>query len=470
MATIIPIELIERVLDFLYDALKALYSCALTHPSWYPHAHFLLYSRVEIRDRKSYDIIRLRGSQEASFRSLFEHTTELVLVNDPESQYTHETPSTIGGLFPALRSITFIHSLRWLTPDWMRAPIGFASVERLVLRCCDFRTFTDLQHTITAFRGLRDLRLHFPMCSREHKEIPNASPALPRNKLLRLNRFHLVDFTGTDRDVTLLLLLLDWIAFTPCVLEGTVTALVVLPAPTWVPDLLGDERVANALQTLYHQLGPSLIELELPGPRCRNARGGYRADLSKQIRLRYLSVSVPWYAEAEDLSSILDTVASRCIRRLSIVVEINVEDNSRTEFYCSAVFPWLFPLSAEQADGGCLTHLAILSVTFVWTLPSKAADRFRMEVSTGIDRSISELARTISKLALAGGCGMIYFHHTFQTYRELARSCRWPSKFLKVVPGDLDSGIRYEWSHEKAYLTRKHGLRDDVVSNYDFHG
>ncbi|KAH9925130.1 uncharacterized protein B0H18DRAFT_1009980 [Fomitopsis serialis] len=218
MATIIPIEVIEH-----------------------------------IRNRKSYDTIRIRGSREASFRSLFEHTTELVLVNDPESQYTHETPLTIGGLFPALRPSP---------SSTASVPIVFASVEKLVLRCCDFRTFTDLQHTITAFPRLRDLRLHFPLCSLRHKELPNAEQALRRNKLLRLNRLHLVDFTGTRRDVALLLLLLDWIAYTP----ARHTA-----ALTWVPDLLGDERVAKALQTLLCQLGPSLIELELPGPRRRHA-------------------------------------------------------------------------------------------------------------------------------------------------------------------------------------------------------
>ncbi|KAH9925136.1 uncharacterized protein B0H18DRAFT_1009989 [Fomitopsis serialis] len=292
MATIIPIEVIEHVLDFLHDDTTTLYRCALTHPSWYPHAHSLLYSRVEIRNRKSYDTIRIRGSREASFRSLFEHTTELVLVNDPESQYTHETPLTIGGLFPALRTITFIHSLRWLTPGWMIVPIVFASVEKLVLRCCDFRTFTDLQHTITAFPRLRDLRLHFPLCSLRHKELPNAEQALRRNKLLRLNRLHLVDFTGTRRDVALLLLLLDWIAYTPCVLEGTITALVIRPALTWVPDLLGDERVAKALQTLLCQLGPSLIELELPGPRRHDAPSTYDFTRIVPASMSYLHMLI----------------------------------------------------------------------------------------------------------------------------------------------------------------------------------
>ncbi|KAH9829573.1 uncharacterized protein C8Q71DRAFT_863145 [Rhodofomes roseus] len=395
MATsILPIEVIEHVFDFLHDDGQTLYRCVLTHRSWYPRARTLLYSRIEIRSRKSYDAIRTHASRtDPSLGTPCERTLELVVVNGSIRQdYTHEIAFAFAGLFPALRSVTFVHGVYQNTrhlPAFRITPLVLASVQQLTLRCCEFQTFDHLRRTILAFPQLRDLSLHFPLSlgGFKHGHSQSAIFSPQTVNALRLHRLVLSQLKNIKEEVQLLrLLVLEWVDCTPCVTEGTLVEFGVRLALTYPADFLKNERTMNALQKMCRQLASSLVHLDLPGP-LFTERQPYSASINRVGRLCFIK-----FVNLRSLSIRLLAVACRRahhLRRLAISIEMNVED---VEADLHADF--------HLREECCLNRLMnsklicakkmYLFVTLLWTVPPPATEDTRGRVVAGVDKWLRE--------------------------------------------------------------------------------
>lgn len=160
----LPIEVVERSLDFLWNDPRTLSRCALVCKEWLPRCRYHFLHMIHLPDRKAFDHLR-----EASFSTdplatyLPMRDVTLRVIEDDRSPYVHTIPHTLAR---RLRPLTFISITKM---DWRARPphstffmmMGETkSLTHLCLSHCRFRRFQDLKRIIGAILALEDLRLH----------------------------------------------------------------------------------------------------------------------------------------------------------------------------------------------------------------------------------------------------------------------------------------------------------------------
>ncbi|KAJ7222950.1 hypothetical protein C8J57DRAFT_1391898 [Mycena rebaudengoi] len=170
MASRIPTELFEEIMDALFNDGKALGNCGLVCSEWRPRSRHLLFSTIELHCSKSAVFIDLLASPTCTFASSVRQMgIDAAIARDTDA-------GTVSQAFyrfarnPAFRKLTQLKSLRLINMDWTAFPI---SEQRLVesalahmfplekLELCSL-TFHDLQGVFqlaSAFPRLHHLRL-----------------------------------------------------------------------------------------------------------------------------------------------------------------------------------------------------------------------------------------------------------------------------------------------------------------------
>lgn len=167
---VVPLELVENILNHLHGCRGDLCKCALTHSSWYPCAIKVLYTDIHILGRREFDALRDRlRCRDVVAQCAFSHTEALRVTCD--AIYAHDVLATLAGVtFPELRTLSFcIYDLvggrslpQSQRPPWI-PPLPFSNTFSFVttLSFIDqlFSTLRELVRTVCAFPQLQDLEL-----------------------------------------------------------------------------------------------------------------------------------------------------------------------------------------------------------------------------------------------------------------------------------------------------------------------
>ncbi|KZT69487.1 hypothetical protein DAEQUDRAFT_811279 [Daedalea quercina L-15889] len=260
---VVPVELLEHIIDYLRGECQTLLNCALTHRTLYPRAKTVLYITIHIRSRKAYNAIRrLRLNKMA--HSIFANTEEFVLEEHPEAwrtdpshHFVHDMLPTFAGFpLPKLHCLVLRGFHRGLV--WRDSPLTallltqtFSSVRTLVLHNQPFSTLLDVVRFVCALPQLQELELHATsLIMTGTSSLTATNPATGGR--LRLRRFQLSGLDGLEAASVL-----DWLARTPTVQAPTMR---VLRAAVWPRDR---DSVYSSLSNILKQLGSSLTDLDV---------------------------------------------------------------------------------------------------------------------------------------------------------------------------------------------------------------
>ena len=161
MPTKIPIQVVERIIDYLWYDPRTLSKCALTSRDWASRCCYHFCHMLYITDRDAYDNLS---------RSLLHHETcdvpmreiTMRVIEDANAPFFHLLPFIMLTRFP---HITFV-SIR--SADWRTHPVPIStlrlfshlkSLTHLSLSDCHSRHFVDFRNIVTGILKLEDLRL-----------------------------------------------------------------------------------------------------------------------------------------------------------------------------------------------------------------------------------------------------------------------------------------------------------------------
>ncbi|KAL6297912.1 hypothetical protein BKA93DRAFT_110745 [Sparassis latifolia] len=162
----LPHEVTDRIIDFLWDDQRTLYSCALTCHAWLPRSRFVMYHNIRIREGHSFDAF-VRVLQLPHLQHLFSNTLFLEVKwwarYETTHSWTHLFPLAFGRRFSNVTDLK-IRGMNWInnSPSLNIFTLGFSQLTRVVtldLDQCMFHTFRELQRLLCAFPNIRNLHV-----------------------------------------------------------------------------------------------------------------------------------------------------------------------------------------------------------------------------------------------------------------------------------------------------------------------
>ncbi|CCM05624.1 uncharacterized protein FIBRA_07853 [Fibroporia radiculosa] len=329
-------EIIDHIIDFLWDDPPSLCKCALTHSSWYNRSRMLLYIRVHIRDCATFSAFRQLVLHAPRPRSFFEgHSSLLDLTDGGVRPYVQEIPHLLVSCRQAIRTIVLReahwHEKRSPHSTFFSSLALLTTITRLELISCTFGTFREFQRLLCELPQLTEVSIQ-DISIKSHSPIPVVPGVRSTGDRLRL---HLLHVKGLPSDE--FIELLNWIRSTPSGCDRTIRSLHLNPMlPTtanWhitaglllqalgapltdvaVPVLIG------GLSQLYLIFGSNLTWSSID-----DDHAGLLSNSSLQsLRLFYLFVG-PWTIAWGHIARTLFSISSTMIRHLYLDFKVGID-------------------------------------------------------------------------------------------------------------------------------------------------
>ncbi|KAI0942188.1 hypothetical protein AcV7_002691 [Taiwanofungus camphoratus] len=128
MILILPQELVDYIVDFLWNDFLPFYNCALVSHAWLPCARCYLSPRLDLRNRSQYDSLKqdiLHDPQMWSYLTLLQ---QLDIWEDRRAPYVHIVPHIFARRLPRVMELAFCDV------DWSDRIRPHSSFFRLVAR------------------------------------------------------------------------------------------------------------------------------------------------------------------------------------------------------------------------------------------------------------------------------------------------------------------------------------------------
>jgi hypothetical protein len=161
-AVVLPPELLDIIIGFLYDDIPTLASCALVCKDWLPSSRSHLFHTLILNSWNSEKFLPLLKSP-LHGPAIAPHVRELWIIEDYgyHAWFNEGLPVMCMGV---LRSVTSLHvdQLHWekLGGESRAALMSFLhSVEELTLMGCKFQTFDQFTEVVSEPRSLRKLEM-----------------------------------------------------------------------------------------------------------------------------------------------------------------------------------------------------------------------------------------------------------------------------------------------------------------------
>ena len=176
----LPPELVDEIIDYLWDNVRALRACCLTHRTWLPRSRYHLFRSIRFR-KYGIDASTLR-SQPHIARCVREVTIE----GDVYPEVTNSTLVDIG-------KVESLH-LEANKTHWSDVQRGlcrsqlpcFPRLKELTLQKVYFRSFAEMISTIRQYQRLNSLSLDFEDWKYPAANIPDPNMVLSLPPLQRL--------------------------------------------------------------------------------------------------------------------------------------------------------------------------------------------------------------------------------------------------------------------------------------------
>ncbi|KAH9911390.1 uncharacterized protein B0H18DRAFT_364047 [Fomitopsis serialis] len=173
----IPLEVFEFIVDEMDR--PTLVAAALVCAAWYPRAMHNLYHPLEIRSRRSFNMLFKQIRASPRVEGWLASTCQLVVnecqdlkddhfpsidVYDNGLRFLQALPLALTGLMPRLRILRISHARLCFIPTYFFLALSrFESVKSLTLFECRLNSITQLRRIVSAFPRLTDLTMsvHF---------------------------------------------------------------------------------------------------------------------------------------------------------------------------------------------------------------------------------------------------------------------------------------------------------------------
>lgn len=192
MASVLPPELTDRIVDFLWNDQGTLFSCALTSRGWLPASTFHLYAQINVKSKESLDgIIRASRSPHISASFKRSHTLNVRIPDYPtieERKWSHRVPAVLPRLCPNITSLHLHNITFWKAstePDLFTIGCSqWKRVTHLSLSRAGFRNLLQLQRLLRAFSALDSLDI-FILTSDPSPTLATNGPSQAKDPALR---------------------------------------------------------------------------------------------------------------------------------------------------------------------------------------------------------------------------------------------------------------------------------------------
>lgn len=256
MSAILPPELDDRIIDFLWDDPPSLCNCALTCRAWLPASRYNLYHTIHLSTRRVFwDLVRTAIIATAP-PPCFAFVQELYIEmkkNDRCSMaerkvWVNLVPYHFGKYMSNVRLLHFERLVHPFPRGFYSALSRFSAVTELHLECCSLGPFREFQLLVCALPRLSTLRVTgAPLRARSlepEQDVDFSPDGCPYLKSLELREF-------PDSGV-----LCRWLSRTPIGLNLENLADYTLGTPS-----KGAEDGVSSASHLATSLGPSLRSL-----------------------------------------------------------------------------------------------------------------------------------------------------------------------------------------------------------------
>lgn len=167
MSPLVPAEISDYIIDFLYDDIKSLRACNLTCHTFHPAARYHLFQSLEFTSLKSsqsfYSLLQHsphlgRYARDASFAKIT-YPTQVGHADGGGSLDTDQLWSSIFPALPSVQRLEFLFLEQMDSALRRRIADNFHSVTRLTLQYCRFATFGEFVALYQSFPKLEHLTL-----------------------------------------------------------------------------------------------------------------------------------------------------------------------------------------------------------------------------------------------------------------------------------------------------------------------
>ncbi|KAI0915483.1 hypothetical protein AcV5_003691 [Taiwanofungus camphoratus] len=160
--TILPPEIIDRIIDHLWDDAPALYNCALTSRAWTASSYFHLFVTLRIGSISAFESLVHLTVHSALAKRWLGFARELTIYDSKTLPFAHLVPQKLARYLTRVRLIRLLN-VYWYKlsfhPNFSMLVAQFTSVTHLYMETCEFRNFGDFKRFICAFPQLTDLHV-----------------------------------------------------------------------------------------------------------------------------------------------------------------------------------------------------------------------------------------------------------------------------------------------------------------------
>jgi len=305
-----PLEIFEFVIDRMDN--RTLLVAALVCAAWYTRAMRNLYLTVEIRDRKSFDML-FKQCRASPRLKRWLAATRKVVAGEGFVPFLHALPLALGRAISCVQVLEIWGLHLFMQSDFFLALSQLKAVQSLNLSGCRLNNLAQLRWIVCAFPQLTELALFDVFFTRQgsagHAEVtPSSPPSAVRLRNLSIDVRKIVMKT-----------IIDWIACSGMCTSLEDLAIVSRP---------GEGVSLEAMNKLLGAAGPSLTCFSEGS--INNGNG----DLGRNIALRFLRFSLTdinlsdksladnWPIAVGQLCNVLSTVRSRQLKRVGIKLDI----------------------------------------------------------------------------------------------------------------------------------------------------
>ncbi|KAH9937996.1 uncharacterized protein B0H18DRAFT_1112192 [Fomitopsis serialis] len=335
----VPLEVFELVMDAI-EHQPTLVAVALVCAAWYPRAMRNLYYNLEIRGRKTFNMLFKQCRASPRVKQWLAGTCKLVVdeskwgmmastqrrkKNKNDNRFLHALPSGLASLMPRVQTLHIRYgSLRFIRTDFFLALSKFESVKSLTLGFCQLNNISQLRRIVSAFPQLTDLTMD-NVAFTQQGSVGDAGASLfqpPSHTRLR----HL----AVNVDNELMATFLDWMTR-----SGFCASLADLEI------LFNDRPISRTLPSkLLEVAGASLTRY------CEGYRGNghdrRHGNLLQNTALRSLQFQLiisrhkaedqgrraVWIKAADELHGIFSTIRSRQLEHIEVHVDVRLDGST----------------------------------------------------------------------------------------------------------------------------------------------
>ncbi|KAH9931817.1 uncharacterized protein B0H18DRAFT_68012 [Fomitopsis serialis] len=260
----IPMEVFEEVIDRMDNPM--LCRAAVVCTTWHPRATYNLYLSIELRTRKSFDLLVKQSLHSARVKRLLATTHKLVASDKeianlrlqgntrPNTRFVHALPLVFGRAMPQLRALEIRGDLppsaHPTFKKFFLALSQFRALTSLSLRNFRLNNFAQLRWIVGAFASLEELTLsNGSLHLLQDADAIDSRPSVALQSDLRLLRLDVDMKNGMQTFETVV----DW--FVSSAICRSLRDLKV-----WWPNDHSVEVTTEAIDRLLKAAGPSLTQ------------------------------------------------------------------------------------------------------------------------------------------------------------------------------------------------------------------